>query len=182
MPGESPWPKRLAWAAGIFVVGGLVAVVMFSQPELRGVPDGTQTVAVTTAEHVNANVYSAGEVPAGGPMDAIWQNCGFYGQQVRTENVVHSMEHGAVWITFDSNVSDSDIRSIRKFVGRSEKVLVSSVPGQSAPIIVSAWARQLRLDDPSDTRLEQFVNEFSGAANAPERGGRCNGGVGNPQF
>ncbi|GMR01702.1 MAG: hypothetical protein BMS9Abin20_0021 [Acidimicrobiia bacterium] len=182
MPGESEWPKRLAWAAGILVVGGLVAIVMFSQPELRGVPDGTQTVAVNTAEHVNGNIYAAGEVPAGGAMDQIWQNCGFYGEGIRTENAMHSLEHGAVWISYDPSLSDDDIQSFRSFVGRSEKVLVSPVPGQNAPIIVSAWARQLELDDAGDSRLGQFVNEFTGGANSPERGGRCNGGVGNPQF
>jgi len=182
MPGESEWPKRIAQIIGVVVVVGLVAVVMFSQPEKRGVPDGTQSVGVTSAEHVNGNVYAGSEVPAGGAMDSIWQNCGFYDGQIRAENAVHSMEHGAVWVAYDPDLADSDIASLRRVVNRAEKVLVSAVPGAGSPIIVSAWGRQLQIDDPSDSRLDQFVNEFTGGANAPERGGRCNGGVGQPQF
>lgn len=179
---ESPWPKRLSWIAGIVVVGGLSAIVLFSQPELRGVPDGTETVAVDAAAHVEGDLHDDGEVPAGGAHDAVWQNCGFYGEEIRSENAVHSLEHGAVWIAYDPNLASDDIQALRGFVSRTEKVLVSPVAGQSAPIIATAWATQLELHDPTDSRLEQFVNEFSGASSAPEPGGRCNGGIGDPEF
>ncbi|MEE8485832.1 MAG: DUF3105 domain-containing protein [Acidimicrobiia bacterium] len=179
---ESPWAKRLVWIAGIVIVGGLSAIVWFSQPEIRGVPDGTQTVAVGDPLHVDGDIHAEGEVPAGGAHDAIWQNCGFYAEEIRSENAVHSLEHGAVWITHDPSLSGEDVQSLRRFVKRTEKVLVSPVAGQSAPIIVTAWATQLELDDPTDLRLEQFVNEFSGASSAPEPGARCTGGVGHPEF
>jgi len=182
LPGESEWPKRLAWAGGIILVVGLVAVVLFSQPELRGVPDGTQTEAVGDPVHVEGEVYPAGEVPSGGQHASIWQNCGFYPGEVQTENVLHSLEHGAVWVSYSDDMPDGDVESLRRFVSRNEKVLVSMVPGQGSPVIATAWARQLELDDPADSRLEQFVNEFTGASSAPEPGGRCNGGVGQPQF
>lgn len=179
---ESPWAKRLVWIAGIVIVGGLSAIVWFSQPEIRGVPDGTQTVAVGDPLHVDGDIHAEGEVPAGGEHDAIWQNCGFYDGEIRSENAVHSLEHGVVWITYDPGLSGDDVQSLRRFVKRTEKILVSPVAGQSAPIIVTAWATQLELDDPTDLRLEQFVNEFSGASSAPEPGARCTGGVGHPEF
>ncbi len=179
---DSPWPRRFAWIAGVVVVGGLSAIVLFSQPEIRGVPEGSQTVAVGDPEHVAGDLHADGEVPAGGAHDAAWQNCGFYGEAIRSENAVHSLEHGAVWITFDPNLSDEEVQSLRRFTKRTEKVLASPVAGQDAPIIVTAWGIQLELDDPSDLRLEQFVNEFSGSSSAPEPGGRCNAGVGNPEF
>ncbi|VAW05227.1 hypothetical protein MNBD_ACTINO01-358 [hydrothermal vent metagenome] len=182
LPGESVWPKRVVQILGVGLVVSLVAIVMFSQPEARGVPDGTQAVAIASADHVSGTVYANNEVPAGGAMDSIWQNCGFYDGQVRAENVVHSLEHGAVWVTYGAGLASDDVASLRRFVSRSEKVVVSAVPLQGAPIIVSAWGRQLQINDPSDARLDQFVNEFTGAPSAPERGGRCNGGVGQPQF
>jgi hypothetical protein len=179
---ESPWPKRFVWIAGVVVVGGLSAIVLFSQPELRGVPEGARTVAVGDPQHVTGDIHAEGEVPAGGAHDAIWQNCGFYGEEIRSENAVHSLEHGAVWIAYDPDLSGDDIQSLRRFVRRNEKVLVSPVAGQGSAIIATAWGTQLELDDPSDSRLGQFVNEFSGASSAPEPGGRCNGGVGHREF
>jgi hypothetical protein len=179
---ESPWKKRLIWIAGAAAVGGLVAVVFLSQPELRGVPDGTESVAIGDAQHVEGVLHDDGEVPAGGAHNEIWQNCGFYDQEIDSENAVHSLEHGAVWISYDPGLSHDGVAALRSFVSRSEKVLVSPVPGQDATIIVTAWGTQLELDDPADTRLGQFVNEFSGASSAPEPGGMCTGGVGQPQF
>jgi len=182
LPGESPWPKRLGWIAGVGLVVSLVAVVFLSQPEISGVPEGTQTVLVTENQHVSGTIYADNEVPAGGNMDSAWLNCGFYPEQVRAENIMHSLEHGAVWVAYDPELSDSEISSLRRFVSRSEKVVLSPVADISSPVIASAWGFQLDIDDLEDSRLEQFVNEFSGSASAPEAGGRCSGGVGEPQF
>ncbi len=176
----SPWPKRLAMAAGIVIVLGLVAAVVFSSTPLRGVPEGTETVAVAAPLHIEGVIYAEGEVPAGGSHAPIWQNCGFYDTPIRSENAVHSLEHATVWITYDPNLALDDIDRLRGFSRPLDKVLISPVPGQEAPIIVTAWGNQLLLDDASDTRLEQFVNEFEGSPGAPEPGARCSGGVGEP--
>ena len=176
----SPWPKRLIAAAGIGIVLLLVAVVLFSPKPIRGVPDGTELVAVAAAVHVEGDIHEESEVPAGGAHAPIWQNCGFYDTPIRSENVVHSLEHGAVWISFDPTLPPDDIDRLRGFSRPLDKVLISPVPGQEALIIVTAWGAQLKLDDAGDRRLEQFVNEFEGSRDAPEPGGRCTGGVGEP--
>jgi hypothetical protein len=180
--GSSPWPKRFVWIGGTALVFGLVAVVFLNNPAIRGVPDGTEQVAVAAAEHIDGDLHDDGEVPAGGPHDAAWQNCGFYDTEVRSENAVHSLEHGAVWITYEPGIAEDQLPELRGFTGRLEKVLVSPVAGQGSPIIVTAWANQLELTDAGDARLAQFVNEFEGSFDAPEPGGRCNGGVGSPAF
>jgi len=179
---QSPWPKRLALLAGAGLVLGLVAVVFMSQPGTRGVPDGTQIITVGDPVHVEGQVYAAGEVPAGGAHNAIPQNCGYYDQPVATENVVHSLEHGAVWISYDPSLGDVLAQSLRRYVSRTDKVLVSPVAGQPSPIIATAWGRQLSVDDPDDPRISQFANEFVSAASAPEPRGGCSGGIGQPQF
>jgi hypothetical protein len=179
---ESPWPKRLAMIAGIAVVLGLVAVVVFSQPEKRGFPEGTEAQAVGERAHVDGELHEDGDVPAGGAHNEVWQNCGYYSEEIESEHAVHSLEHGAVWISYDPSLSSAQINVLRGFVSPSEKVLVSPIPGQAALITVTAWGLQLALNTTDDARLGQFVNEFSGASSAPEPGGRCAGGIGEPQF
>jgi hypothetical protein len=73
-----------------------------------------------------------------------------------------------VWITYDPSLPSNDVQSLRGFVRQTEKVPLSPVAGQNAPIIATAWVTQLELDDPSDARLGQFVNEFSDSSSAPE--------------
>jgi hypothetical protein len=180
--GDSPWPKRLVWFGGTVLVLGLVAVVFFNKPALRGVPEGTAEVPVAAPAHVAGDIHEDGDVPAGGPHADIWQNCGFYGEEIASENAVHSLEHGAVWITYEPGLSEDQVNELKGFTGNLEKVLVSPVAGQGSPIIATAWANQLELADAGDARLAQFVNEFEGSFDAPEPGGRCNGGIGTPSF
>jgi len=176
----SPWPKRAFTAAGVGLVLLLVAAVLFSPSPLRGVPEGTETVAVGPGEHLQGNIYAENEVPAGGAMASAWLNCGFYDTQVPAENVVHSLEHGAVWITHRPDAATEQVDRLSRFTGGFSKVIVSPVSGLSSPILVTAWGYQLELSDVDDSRLEQFVNEFEGSLGAPEPGGTCSGGVGVP--
>lgn len=164
------------------VVLGLIAVVLISQPELRGVPDGTSEVVVAEAVHTNTPISTETAVPAGGPHSGIWANCGYYPNEINAGNALHSVEHGAVWLTYDPTLLTDNGESLKRFTSRNEKVLVSAVPNQGSAYIATAWARQLTIDDVEDIRLGQFVNEFTSASSAPEPGGTCGGGIGNPSF
>ena len=169
-----------AVGAAVAVVGLLVVIVAFSSPPVGGVPDGTESVAVGPPQHVEGDIHADGEVPAGGSHSEVWQNCGFYEEEIRSENAVHSLEHGAVWITYRPDLPSDDIDRLRGFIRSPDKVLISPVEGQGPVAVATAWANQLQLDDVADSRLDQFVNEFEGSRSAPEPGGRCSGGVGSP--
>lgn len=176
----SPWRRRVAITAGGGVAVLIVGVIALSQPPPRGVPDATETVAVGAPEHVEGDIHDEGEIPAGGAHSAVWQNCGFYDAPILSENAVHSLEHGAVWITYDPNLEEIEIDRLRSLAQPGEKVFISPVPNQPAPVIATAWANQLELSTSDDARLAQFVNEFERSPEAPEPGGSCAGGIGNP--
>lgn len=175
---SSPWPRRVGIASAAAIVLLLVAVVALSSPPVRGIPDGTEAMAVDPPAHVEGDIHEDGEVPAGGEHSAVWQNCGFYETEIRSENAVHSLEHGAVWITYRPDLPADQLSQLTALVNRQDKILVSPVDGQRAAVMATAWANQLELDDANDARLEQFINEFEGSPSAPERGGSCSGGIG----
>ena len=79
--------------------------------------------------------------PVGGPHNPIWQNCGFYSKPVRNENAVHSMEHGAVWITYSPDLPNDQVEKIKSLTQKSY-VLASPYPGLPAPVVASAWGKQ----------------------------------------
>ncbi len=178
-----------AWLRKVGIGAGIAAVVAFAifmglgdPPTPDDVPEGTREVDVAGAQHVEGDVHDEtdGETPAGGDHNAIWLNCGFYDEVVDAEFAVHSLEHGAVWITYGSGLGEAGIDSLREVASSRQKVIVSPVPNQTPIVRATAWGFQLDLDDPGDTRLRQFVNEFEGSANAPEPGGLCTGGTGQP--
>ena len=112
--------------------------------------------------------------PVGGDHSSGWQDCGYYGQPVTAERGVHSMEHGAVWITFRRGIGRDASGRLRQLAETHEHVLVSrwndNLP---APIVASAWGRQVNLSTAADPELQQFIDMFAGGPQAPERGVPC---------
>jgi hypothetical protein len=90
------------------------------------------------------------------------------------------MEHGAVWMTYRPDATEEQLDGLRRLTEGRTHVLVSPLPDNPAPIVASAWGRQLHVDDVEDPRLEQFIVAFRLGSNAPERGGPCDGGEGTP--
>ncbi len=66
-----------------------------------------------------------------------WQNCGFYNEYIENERGVHSLEHGAVWITYDPELPQDQIDILESKADSSSKVLVSPYPGMDVPVVAS---------------------------------------------
>lgn len=115
--------------------------------------------------------------PVGGPHNAAWQNCGFYSEPIYNWHGVHSLEHGAVWITYDPDLPKEDIEQLRDLANQSY-VLVSPYPGLEHPIVASVWGKQIELDGVDDERLEPFIREYRlDPGNTPEPGAVCSRGI-----
>jgi len=130
--------------------------------------------------HVQGKVDYAGKhPPSSGNHNPVPLTCGFYDQQPPDEFAVHSLEHGAVWIAFDSQkLSAADVQTLKNFA-KQDHVLVTPYAGMDSPITLVAWEHRLEVPSASDARIAQFVKDFANGPQAPERGGACQG-VGQP--
>jgi putative peptide zinc metalloprotease protein len=173
------------------LAGGLIAAAFIAwiawlwTPQLVALadsgPPGTQSFRVTRSSHVEAAVSYPQTPPVGGDHAPIWQNCGFYDAPIASENSVHSMEHGAVWLTYSSDLPEEQISILRGLAQGRSYVLVSPFPDLDSPIVASAWGRQLRLTSTNDPRLLRFIDLFRLSPKAPERGEPCTNGTGTPK-
>lgn len=115
--------------------------------------------------------------PFGGTHDQIWATCTgvVYPTAIRSENAVHSLEHGAVWITYNPDVATADqIDVLSAMVEGQPYTLMSPYPGLETPISIQSWGHQLKFDDPSDPRLVQFIEALRLNESAyPEPGASC---------
>ncbi|MBX3100362.1 MAG: DUF3105 domain-containing protein [Salinibacterium sp.] len=177
-----------AITGGALVIGLIVTFVVVSatpkpDPSAIDIP-GLTTFGTLTPTHVDGAVdYQADygmNPPAGGNHNAVWLNCGVYDQPQQNENAVHSLEHGAVWITYDpSALTPAEIDTLRGEVPGTYSIL-SPYPALPAPVVISAWSAQVQLDGVDDPRLQLFIQKFWKSATAPEPGAACTGALDGP--
>jgi len=121
--------------------------------------------------------------PAGGLHNDVPARCGFYDEAIPDEYVVHSLEHGAVWLAYAPDLPAADVETIHDVVRGDDDTIASPYPGldEGVAVVVSAWTRQLTLDSVDDPRLEQFVEAYLDGDQAPEGSVPCTGvGAGEP--
>jgi len=143
--------------------------------------DGVKTFAGLTRNHVTGKVKYAQNPPTGGDHSAIDQNCGFYSAPIVDENAVHSLEHGAVWITHDPDLPAAQVDILRAFAAKNPYVLVSPRVGLPSAVVASAWGTQLQLPAVGDARLAAFLTKYLNGPQTPEPGAACTGGIGSPE-
>lgn len=115
--------------------------------------------------------------PAGGNHFPAWLNCGVYSAPQPNENAVHSLEHGAVWVTYNPDtVTEDELTELRSSIPELYTI-ISPYPGLESPFVASAWGAQIEFETPSDPRLGQFVDRYWKSADAPEPGASCSGAV-----
>jgi hypothetical protein len=179
---QPTWPRRLAGGVVVLAVFGLVALAWLPATTSTddGVPAGVKSFEALERDHVEGPVTYAQVPPVGGNHAPIWQNCGFYDTPIADENGVHSMEHGAVWITYHPDLPSDAANVLRGKSVNQTHVLVSPYPDLPAPVVASAWGKQLQLDAVDDPRLDRFIQTFQHGSQVPEQGGPCTGGEGEP--
>ncbi|KZM76057.1 DUF3105 domain-containing protein [Nocardia terpenica] len=203
--GKMPGGRRIPWltvgAAVVIVVliGALAAYLVPKYEDKADVEKFTPTAAkkdpssqipgVITKEyqaglHVGPTQRVAYDMspPMGGPHDASWATCTgvVYAKAIRTENAVHSLEHGAIWIAYNPDrIDGAALDTLKQKVQGKPAMLLSPYPGLDTPISVQAWGHQLKLASADDKRINEFISALRlNQYTYPEVGADC----ANPTF
>lgn len=115
--------------------------------------------------------------PVGGAHNPTWARCEVYNSPVPAEFAVHSLEHGAVWLTYGQDLPAAGVQRLAALHELDdttrEYVLVSPYEGLPSPVVAAAWGVSLAVDYADDPRLEQFVRRFAGRPQGGEPGAPC---------
>lgn len=184
--------SKLVWwivgsTAAVVIVGLIVASIVFAPAppkQYEAGSDGVEIEGVETfenvTEHVEGTVDYEQSPPAGGPHNAVWLNCGIYDQPVPNENAVHSLEHGAVWVTYNADEVTGEELDTLKSQLPSSYVILSPYDGLDSPIVLSNWNHQLKLESADDERIGEFFEEYWRSQNVPEPNASCTGALDAP--
>jgi hypothetical protein len=183
-------------AAAVAVVVFAAAAITYAVVQVRA-SDAAKVDALDEISGIQSFDYAAGQEhvstpveydqtpPVGGPHDGEWADCTgtVYDADIRHENAVHSMEHGAVWIAYDPDeVSGDDVAKLAELVDGVSGRLLSPYAGLDSAVSLQSWNHQLKVDSVDDPRIEQFADflTFNGEVEGhyPEIGASCE----NPTF
>ena len=135
--------------------------------------DYKASIHITADQRVAYNRFP----PVGGPHDGTWANCNgiVYDTAVRSENMVHTLEHGAVWITYNPDtITPDDLATLTALVDGQPFTTLTPYPGLDSNISLQAWAHQLKVDSASDERVKQFITALrQNRWVYPETGATC---------
>ncbi|HET8591228.1 MAG TPA: DUF3105 domain-containing protein, partial [Nakamurella sp.] len=116
-----------------------------------------QALHVQATQRVDYDMYP----PVGGPHDGFWAACNgvVYTKPVRDENMVHTLEHGAVWIAYNPNtIAAGDLDILKGLVQDQQFMVMSPYPALTDhPISLQAWGHRLQVDSASDPRVKEFI-------------------------
>jgi hypothetical protein len=163
-----------AVATVILLIAGVVGFTVWRDVSTRPTLDAVKMFTVTR-NHTTADVTYAQTPPVGGDHNPTWLNCGVYPKAVPDELAVHSLEHGAVWVTYRPDLPAAQVATLTKELPDTY-IVVSPHDDLSSPVVASAWGAQLALTGVDDPRLEEFVTKYRQGPQTPEPGAACTGG------
>jgi hypothetical protein len=173
----------VALAALPLALAGCTSVVAGTAAPAALTLRGTVVAAYPPGQqHTRTEVDYPESPPVGGEHDPDWADCtgSVYAVQIRPENAVHSLEHGAVWVTYDpARTSPDDVVTLTQLVDGRPGLMLSPYPDQGAVISLQAWNHQLQVSSADDPRVVGFVDLLVfNPDSTPEPGATCE----NPDF
>lgn len=150
---------------------GFVVIKNQSKPE---VPRPGIEQADHGRKHVASKQYGEGEPPTSGDHASpiAWQ---VYQQEVSDDAVIHNMEHGGVYISYSSSLPADQVAKITAIFGAPfsrkgfspSKAVVAPRTANDAPIIMSSWNRNEKLETFDEEKLVQYYLKNIGKSPEP---------------
>lgn len=116
--------------------------------------------------------------PVGGTHNYNWQNCAgdVYTEPIAQEHAVHSLEHGAVWITYRPDLPQDQIDKLKSKVEGVSYMMMSPYPNLDSPISLQSWGFKLKVDNASDERIDKYIRALR-LNTSMEEGASCSSGI-----
>jgi hypothetical protein len=190
-PGRSWGPIAMIAAVVLIAVGiigyGGWAVYQGARSfeDRAGDIDGLINIRESDPDSLKYESHTAGPLtykynpPVGGTHNDSWQNCmgDVYDAPIAKEHAVHSLEHGAVWVTYRPDLPKDQVETLAAKVRGVEKMLMSPYEGLDAPVSLQAWGYQLKLQDVNDERVDELIKTMRVNASVEGPNANCSQGI-----
>jgi hypothetical protein len=167
--GFAAWPS--------FKPGGTAYSWQTRASQISGVTNFRENGTQLVQEHDWAPQKYEQNPPVGGKHNPVWQQCmgNIYDAPIPNEHAVHSLEHGAVWLAYRSDLPANEVDKLKDKIKGKQFTMMAPFEGLDAKVSLQAWGYQLKVDDVNDSRIDDFISALAkNASLEPEAG--CSGG------
>lgn len=165
--------------AGIIVllIGGMAGYIFISNRSNPDTPRPGVAQADKGSKHVEASkaAKSSTDPSTSGDHDTRplpWQT---YEQEVPDANTIHNLEHGGIYVTYRPDLPLSQVSAIKALFFQPfskekftpSKVIVAPRATNSAPIVMSSWNRNMKLQVFDEAKMVEYYQRNVGKSPEP---------------
>jgi hypothetical protein len=178
---QTPWGLIITTVLIVVLAAGVILYAVNAGHKKSNANDPNKITGIvhktfSSGDHKTGVIKYDDSPPFGGPHAPIWADCTgtVYPEQIASENAVHDLEHGAVWITYKPGLAADQVDTLTKLVANQPYLLLTPYAGLKSNVSLQAWGYQLFVDSASDPRVKQFITDLKlNQKNTPELGASC---------
>jgi len=143
---------------GTAVAGGVFLVFSLANPSPESLgPDYSKGMPDEGAAHVSegTSVTYRSNPPTSG---SHWPDPlldGIYDTEKPEEALVHSLEHGRIWISYQPSIPQSAIDQLKRIASGEKRVILTPRARNETAIALAAWLRLDAFDLPDDGNVDE---------------------------
>lgn len=142
------------------------------------------TIVYYDDTNTSGNLHTPGKVvypffpPVRGMHYPAWYNCGVYLKALDDRLAVHSMEHGALWITYKPTTDKKKLDFLQGLAKNNPYRLMSMHSKQKADVVLTSWGIQLTVTKWDEKAIKAFADKYTNnPETTPEFGAPCSGAI-----
>lgn len=172
-------PGYLMIAAGV-IIGALVLVVIVRNTIAEQNPPGDLAIPDTSIRYPSQGQdhIAVGQIhPAynSNPPTSGWHylepaRWGVYSEQLPDEQLIHNLEHGGIWLSYQDPSNQAIINDLLDIASRyPSHIIVEPRPENDSPVAIAAWGQLLTMDRVDKDIIYAFIRRYR--KNGPENVG-----------
>lgn len=155
------------WIVGIgamgALIGGIVWAVVANKPAPLG-EDFSRAITNEGATHVKEGekvTYQSNPPTSGNHWPDPLRD-GIYKEEKPDEAIVHSMEHGRVWISYRPDIPNNIKEQLHATAKREARVILAPRTANTADIALAAWNRldAFSKEEFNESRVRDFIRRY----------------------
>ena len=126
--------------------------------------EGTLEYGIVGRNHIATGTEGSGynsNPPTSGPHWSEPAKSGVYDKPLPDETLIHNLEHGYIWISYKPDTSQEIKDKLKEIVEKdSWKVIMVPREVNDTKIVLCAWGRLLKMDEPNYDKMRDFIRTY----------------------